>query len=176
MLTTRTLIALFALGLPTLLLATQDPPAASPSPPASQPVGGDGGGQFRKPAQAEGMDVLLRRQETRPILPTPTRRSSQEPRAADEEGLWPDGSLLVDRTGRVSRSGDRYEFEFAVEGERTPRRLEFLRNQLLELVEEEHEHGTAEFAISAVVTRYRGANFLLLQKVHRRVSNGNLGP
>ncbi|HMQ16851.1 MAG TPA: hypothetical protein PKC49_12845 [Phycisphaerae bacterium] len=148
-----------------------EPPAAASQP--AQPSREESG--FRKPAQAAGMDALLRRQEARPIMPT----RSAAPAGRDEGsegGLWPDGALLIDRSGRAIRTGDRFEFEFSVEGETTPRRLLLLPNQLLELLEDEHDRGAAEFVISAQVTRHRGVNYLLLQKVLRRVNNGNLGP
>lgn len=150
------------------------------SPPGSQPSTAPADDGFRKPVQARDLDELMRRQEATPVLPVAPEAAGDR-RTADRDreagSLLVDGTRVVDRPGRLIRSGQRSEFEFYVEEDSgAPRVMEILKNQFLEAMEREAEGGASEFVISAEVTRYRGANYLLLRKVLRRLSHGNLAP
>lgn len=166
------------------LTAAQDPrsqdgaaPQAPASRPASQPASRDAG--YRKPIQARELEPLLRGQEARPVLPTPVGREQElaSARRAAEAALFLDGEPLVDRPGRLVRRGERCEFVFRLDDtSQKTATLELHRNQLLEAMEDEAESGATEFIVSGEITRYRGTNGLLLRKVLRRVSNGNVAP
>jgi hypothetical protein len=152
-------------------LAQDSRPAdgATPQPAASQPG-------FRKPRQADELAPLLRQQEARPINPVVVGRGERVNLERDRQrGLLADGVTVPDRAGRLLHEADRPMFEFATE-DGSRHRMELLRNSLLEAMEQELATGADEFIVSAEVTRYRGANYMLLRKVLRRVTNGNLSP
>lgn len=162
---------------PVAILGSQSQDPGTP-PATSQPASAPADAGFRRPEQARGLDVLIRQQEVRPVLPTspaPASSGVDEPALPDRGDNWSDGSLLIERPGRYSRSDDHARFEF-VSDDGKQRSLKLLENQLLETMEREAEYGTQEFVISAEVTLYRGENYLLLRKVLTRVSNGNLSP
>jgi hypothetical protein len=150
-------------------------PAASQ--PTSQPVAST---RPRNPAQARILEGLLRATEPRqakPILPDSLDRG-EEKASAGGPPLLLDGTPVSERLGRLVRSGDRSEFHFSpgsLSGN-TPLVMEFNRNALLEAMETEAAAGVEEFIISAEVSRYRGANYLLLRKYRRQLSHGNLSP
>lgn len=147
------------------------------APAASQPGGEEPG--LRKPKQAADLEKLLRARETPPLSPTPIDAPKRSGKTLGKGGvpLLPEGTAVVDRPGRLVRSGDRCEFSFHVDDSMSaPISMELLRNEFLELMEREAQSGATEFTISAEVTRYRDANYLLVRKVLRRVSNGNIAP
>jgi hypothetical protein len=154
-----------------------DAQPATSTQPTTQPAPRDAG--YRKPMQARELEPLLRGQEARPVLPTPVSREQElaGSRRAAESALFLDGEPLVDRPGRLIRRGERSEFVFRIDdASQKTVTLELHRNQLLEAMEDEADHGLSEFIVSGEITRYRGTNGLLLRKVLRRVSNGNVGP
>ncbi len=173
-------LALMALGL--LVLG---PTAASPKPqkagdtqPAARP--GENAAGVRRPQQADVLrDLLLQQGRTRPV---PARAAETVtaggPRLGpDGQPLLLEGTFLIERPGRLVYDGGRPRFEFLLDdGATAPRILELLPSQLLETMEQEARQGFSEFVISAEVTQYQGANYLMLRKVLRRVSNGNIGP
>jgi hypothetical protein len=137
---------------------------------------------LRRPAQADILKNLLGRNER----PTPIK--PQEPQATsgpaghgggDEAGqaMLLEGTFLIERPGRLVREEGRAKFVFLTDGNSAaPRAMEIVPNQLLEMLERESEAGFSEFVISAEVTRYKGANYLILRKILRRVGHGNLTP
>lgn len=136
-----------------------------------------------QPREADLYRELLREEE-RPtrVLPqtgaAPIRPSitSSAPRVG-KDGLLTEGTLMIDRPGRLVRTAERSEFQFIVdESDPDPRTMEILKNGLLEAVERESDAGVKEFYITARITRYRDANYLLLLKYRRQLSHGNLGP
>ncbi len=91
--------------------------------------------------------------------------------------LRPEGSMLVDRAGRLVREGNWWTFVF--ESNKTtsaeaPVRL--LPNQMLETMEIASAGGTrsAVFLVSGEITEFHGSNYLLLRKVLVRRDLGNL--
>lgn len=163
--------------------ANQYAPAAPADPPTTQPMTQPTTPNLRRPVQVEILEQLLREREApKPILPTkpdaPSDRTLR-PDGTVTPGLMLDGAVVVSRPGRLIRNADRSEFTFVtddVAAGLSSKTLPLLPNQLLEAMEQQAERGVTEFEITAEVTRYRGQNFLLLRKVLRRVSNGNLAP
>jgi len=146
-------------------------PASAPASPRT----------LRRPEQAEIIQDLLRqRDKAGVILPQDPQegQSSGAVRAAtaDDSSLLPEGTILVERPGRLVSDGGRPMFVFltSATGGR-PQSMELLPCQLLEALERESARGS-EFTVSGEVTRYRGRNYLLLLKVLHRVNHGNLSP
>jgi len=156
-----------------------DPPATQP---ASRPA--DSHSRLRTPTQADILKKLLALdRRPKPIRPVdPGAASGGEPDATagfDPEGqpLLLEGTHLAERPGRLVHEAGRAKFVFHVDGSsRAPRTMEILENGLLEAMERQAEAGFDKFIISADVTRYRDRNYLLLRKILRRVSHGNLSP
>lgn len=92
------------------------------------------------------------------------------PRGVQRSGkkLLPEGFYVVDRRGRLVRSGDQWMFAFESDGKAlADPPMGLLRNEWLERVESEvatGAHGVI-FRVSGEVTCYRGKNYLLLRKV-----------
>jgi hypothetical protein len=147
--------------------------------PASQPAGRTV--SPRNPTQARILEELLRDAEQarpRPIVSEPqVERGRGSAEGSQPGSLLPDG-YLVERAGRLVRSGEHVEFHFTSgsPAEGAPNIMEFNKNRWLEAMEVEAEAGVEEFVISAEVTRYRGRNYLNLLKYRRQVSHGNLTP
>lgn len=159
---------------------------ASPKPsgaPASAPTSAPANPRtLRRPAQTEIIQDLLRqREQTGVILPQDPQAGAAataiEPGGGtDASGVIPEGTILVERPGRLVSEGGRATFVFlaAATGAHA-QTMELLPNQLLEAMERESGANT-EFTISGQVTRYRGRNYLLLLKVLHRLGHGNLSP
>jgi hypothetical protein len=178
----RTLLAtLVAVSLTAAAQQSRDDGAQPPaSQPASEPAVRSAP---RNPTQARILEELLRGTEPRqakPILPV-TPGGSSAPGAETPNGnasLLLEGTVLIERAGRLVRLGDRVEFHFkgGSPAENAADAMEFNKNGLLEAMEAEAAAGVEEFIISAEVTRYRGANYLLLRKYRRQIAHGNLSP
>ncbi len=165
----------------------KSPQNMAQKPPTSQPSTRPAQGQttLRRPPQAEILEKLLDRQVAPPpVLPREAgdRRRAEGPgphmvRDKTGAGLLVEGTILVERAGRLVVGTDRDQFVFnADEGAEGLQTMGICPNQLLEAMEEQAESGNTEFIISAEVTRYHGQNYLLIRKVLRRVPNGNLNP
>ncbi|MFO0837202.1 MAG: hypothetical protein U1D55_01650 [Phycisphaerae bacterium] len=144
--------------------------AASTSP--AEPATGSRAGST---VNTELLNQLLKAERQRSIPP-----STLNPKiaaAAEDASLLLEGTMLVDRPGRIVIRGERAEFEFAPDASgKGARSMEILRTQLLEYMEREAAGGVSEFTVSAEVKRYRGRNTIELVKVARRIDHGNLGP
>ena len=178
----RTLLAtLVAVSLTAAAQERKDDRAQPPaSQPASQPAVRSAP---RNPTQARILEELLRGTEPRqakPILPvTPGSNANSAAGAPNGNAfLLLEGTVLIERPGRLVRVGDRAEFHFksGSPAENAADAMEFNKNGLLEAMEAEAAAGVEEFIISAEVTRYRGANYLLLRKYRRQIAHGNLSP
>ncbi len=152
------------------------------NPPASQPVRSAPPAR-RTPKQVEILQNLLRdRERPAPIVShhTSDKGLVPIPGARTAEGGRPlilEGRTLVERSGRLVLEDGTSFFVLTLEGEKEPRKMQLLPCELLEALERAAATSTSnEFVISAEVTRYRGANYLLLRKVLQRVGNGNLRP
>jgi hypothetical protein len=165
-------------------LGAQEEKGQQEAPPASQPASRPAERESpRDPIQAQIYEELLRNAErprAKPILSVEPGREGQEAEAAGgpAASLLLEGTVLIERAGRLVRTGDRLAFHFKAGAlaEGATDTMEVLKNGLLEAMEAEAEAGVKEFVISAEVTRYRGQNFLLLRKYRRQTPHGNLGP
>ena len=171
-----------------LSAGNQEEPAAkqeqaTTQPAASQPTTSPRA--MRPPAQAEIIENLLR-DGSRPtlILPQDSQAiigdgvtSSRPATEPDGPALLVEGTMLVERPGRLVWEQDKAKFAFFAPGQSPGlRTMEILPSQLLEAMEREARVGSSEFVISAEVTRYKDCNYLLLRKILRRVRHGNLSP
>lgn len=136
-----------------------------------------------KPTQSQIYEELLRDTQRiqEPIMSTDPDRPDGAARPGEDAGdggLLLEGTVLVERSGRLVRRGDSSEFKIAPGSlpENAPEVMEFNKNGLLEAMEREHDTGVMQFVISAEVTRYRGRNYLTLLKYRRTASHGNLSP
>lgn len=150
--------------------------------PASQPSATSRRSSLRKPAAIELVERLLRKKEARaPILPVarkgPIGIQQKRGKDARRDGLFLEGTMLMERTGRLVRDGKNSHFEFDALGPgRALRRLQIVPNSLLEQMEREAAAGIKAFKITAEVTLYGGRNYLLLKKENPITTRGNLKP
>jgi hypothetical protein len=158
----------------------QGQPASQPanSQPSTRPA--ETAGTLRKPTQASILKGLLRQAERpepiRPVEPT-TAPAGGVAHGADGQPLFLEGTMLVERRGRLIHEDGRAKFVlYADVSSPAPRTLEIIPSQLLEAMEREGRAGFSEFIVTAEVTRYKDRNYLILRKILRRVGHGNLGP
>lgn len=142
-----------------------------------------------EPSYAEILKALQKetRRVPRPVTPpsdpsghrraVPVLPRDENPVRAPARTLLPDGSRLVDRSGRLTREGDYFTFSFEDRGQGAPELpIRLLPNRLLEDMEIVSAGGTKPivFVVSGEVTEYRGVNYLLIQKLLVRPDLGNL--
>lgn len=164
--------------------AAQSPPAATSQPTDTRPASGSPGTHV--PEQVEIIENLLRdRERSTLILPQDPQSIAREAVQAARPGtglagtqLLAEGTMLVERPGRLVRDEGKPMFVFhSSEAGPALRQMELLPNGFLEALEGEADRlENAEFVISGEVTCYRERNYLLLTKVLRRSSHGNLAP
>ena len=166
-----------------VLIQSQEGKPAADTPPDTQPASrpSEFSTTLRRPEQANILKGLLRREERpEPVKPEDPDAASGEAETkvgADGKPLLLEGTLLVERPGRLVREEGRSKFVLHAEGDASAARsMEILPNQLLEAIEREAEAGFTEFVVTAEVTRYRDRNYLILLKILRRVGHGNLSP
>lgn len=86
--------------------------------------------------------------------------------------------ILADRTGFIRDSGDEIEFVFDGLGRNVPGvSVKLLACEVLERTERQQlaEPEAVRFKVAGIVTRYKGENYLLLQRAIRVYSHGNFG-
>ena len=165
---------------------SEEPKGAQPERAATQPESSSAvDAPVRTPPRVSPEEVLRAFQMDRPtrvpIAPsegTGVTATDAEPSLPRTSRRLPDGFFLVDRVGRVVKDGDWYVFVFEGYSESHPETpIKLLPNQLLERMVLETEAGTGStvFIVSGEVTEFRSENYLLLRKLLRRRSLGNLG-
>lgn len=172
-----------------LLALVEEPGHDEPvtSQPASRPATAQDPEPRREPSSTEILRKLQEesRREAKGIVrggvpgtrPEPIEQDPGNAIAPLEGKLLPDGSRLVDRSGRLAKAEDYMTFSFESRGKGAPERpIRLLPNRLLEDMEMYSEGGAKPvvFVISGEVTEYRGVNYLLIQKLLVRPSTGNL--
>lgn len=164
---THLVVALFTLLAPPPQ-STQ--PATMPGLPASQRA------SVRDVRQLDIYRKLLReRDAAQPLLPTHDPSENENDAQTTAGGLLLEGTMLVQKSGRLVREAERSLFEFDALGIRNaPSSFELVRNALLETAENAAERGGNQFIITAEVTRYRGRNLLILKQVNIRPPSRNL--
>ncbi len=164
-----------------------EPPASAPAgaPQAAAPEPGEP----PTPAQPSPEEVIRELKRTREQLATitPTEPESDFPGIVDPQAapispnavldpLMPEGTYVIDRAGRLVRSGSWYAFDMEGSGQvvRT-QAMRILPSKLLESMERASAGGAEDvtFNITAEVTEFHGRNYLLLRKVliQRRLGN-----
>ncbi len=161
----------------------QEPPQTDDSKDQPPTEGADDA-SVRTPAKVSAEDVLKAFQKDRPtrVPIAPSARSDEPPLGVGPPGTGtsrrlPDGFFLVDRVGRVVKAEDWYVFTFESYSESHPEPpMKLLPNQLLErmVLESESATDSTTFIVSGEVTEFMGENYLLLRKLLRRRSLGNL--
>lgn len=143
----------------------------------------------RPPSPAEILQELMKKDRVRPapIPPsTPGHPYETQPAEPPTTGpgpkhepspLRPDGTMITDRIGRLTKGSKGWLFAFESEAKvlrESP--MQILPNQDLETMERISSNGTVpvKFRVSGEVTTYRGANYLLLRKVLVVYGQGNL--
>lgn len=177
-----------------------DDDAAAVQPNTTQPKGDPGSTEqpvrrirssvnMQSAPKASADDVLRQfeqdRPKARPLLPGRgnRERTVHEPLTDGDlrrsPARLPEGYFLVDRAGRLTREGPWFVFNFIGDNNPTatpdpPMRL--LPNRMLERMIRESKGSTVsvEFIVSGEVTDFMGENHLLLRKLLRKRSVGNL--
>ncbi len=161
------------------------PAASQPAPVASQPAGS------QMPRDAEYLKELIRETERQPLAPpkgaaptTPnstsvnaeTTRGNAATLRAGGEPAFVDGTMIVERAGKLSRAGDDVEFSFARDDGKGVLRLTLLPCQLLEQVERDMTQAVNQATLTGEITQYKNRSFLLIRTYRRQVDRGNLSP
>ena len=145
---------------------TTQPAATQPSDARSMPAGQllD---QMLKP-QGAGAKPL----QPLPDQPAPDRTSGAAAVApgAMQMNVIREGSFLVDRTGRLTKSpdGQQYEFVFDADGKNMKDPPVIILPNLKLMAMENAVNSSSrdlQFRITGMVTEYRGRNYVLLEKV-----------
>ena len=126
--------------------------------------------QLLKPPQQTG---------TRPLAPLPQVSGGGPDKTSGAGAVAPsapvvnvlrEGTFLVDRVGRLSRSSDGSQAEFVFESDGTALQdppLVIVPNLKLQQMEDAVANSVRDprFRVSGMVTEYRGRNYILLEKV-----------
>lgn len=142
------IVTIVSMGAWTLLAQTS---------PSTQPSAGDVLDRLLGPDPAGGPT---------PLQPTRPRNAP----AATSGAVIREGSYIVDRTGRLTRSPDGQSWMFAFESEGRSLQeppLQLLPNLKLMAIEDAARVSGRDlrYRVSGMVTEYRGRNYLLLEKV-----------
>jgi hypothetical protein len=145
---------------------TTQPAATQPSDARSMPAG-------------QLLDQMLRPQgagaaplQPLPDAPAPDRTSGANAVApgAAQMSVIREGSFIVDRTGRLTKSADgqQYEFTFDADGKNMKDPPVIILPNLKLMAMETAVNASSrdlQFRITGMVTEYRGRNYVLLEKV-----------
>lgn len=156
--------------------ATSQPtsrPAATQ--PSSRPAGENSSRTpLRRPEQVRlFQDLLQKANEPGVIQP----EGPAEPKSESTAGILPEGTTIAERSGKLVRSGDHWEFQFYRDDVQPGLQgIEVLKSAFLDQMERLVQKGATEFIVSGELTAYRGQNFLLIRKVRRQLDHGNISP
>ncbi len=147
--------------------------AKSTSGPATRPA--------KELSAEEMLSQMLKPQTTgnKPLAPLPAAASGGADKNSGRGAVAPaaplvnvlrEGTFLVDRVGRLSRSADGSQAEFAFESDGTALQdppVVIVPNLKLMQMEDAVAAGTRDlrFRVSGMMTEYRGRNYILLEKV-----------
>jgi hypothetical protein len=177
-------LALTTIGLFTLAYAADPPPAAPSTKP--KPAAKAATSPTTKPAKElsaeEMLSQMLKAPEktgSRPLAPLPEVKGGVPDKTSGKGAVAPsapvvsvlrEGTFLVDRLGRLSRSADGSRAEFAFESDGTALQdppVVIIPNLKLMQMEDAAANSIRDlrFRVSGMVTEYRGRNHILLEKV-----------
>ena len=158
-------IAIFVFSAVAAAQATQ--PSAPAPPPSTQPSAGRLLDEMLKPS-----GTTARPLQPLPDPPAPDRTSGVAAVAPGSEQmpLIREGSFIVDRTGRLTKSADGQQFEFSFESDgRAMKDPPVVIIPSLKLMAMEGavngSNRDLKFRITGMVTEYKGRNYVLLEKV-----------
>ncbi|MBC8107280.1 MAG: hypothetical protein H7Z14_11870 [Anaerolineae bacterium] len=142
-------------------------PASSAQPPSTQPSAGRLLDEMLKPS-----GTTARPLQPLPDPPAPDRTSGGAAVAPGSEQMpvIREGSFIVDRTGRLTKSPDGQQFEFNFEADgRTMKDPPVVIIPNLKLMAMENavngSNRDLKFRVTGMVTEYKGRNYVLLEKV-----------
>ena len=154
-------VGMFALTSIGLAQATQ------PTAPATQPSAGQLLDQMLKPNGATARPL-----QPLPDPPAPDRTTGGAAVApgAQQMPVIREGSYIVDRTGRLTKSADgqQFEFNFEADGRAMQDPPVVIIPNLKLMAMENAVNGSnrdLKFRITGMVTEYKGRNYVLLEKV-----------
>ncbi len=166
---------------------TSGEPAAKPAESDTPAPADSSQDDVRTPKQPSAEDIIREFQKQRPqnVPLAPVGQEDEtivsgvdaSPEGTRKAPLLPDGSLLVDRAGRVVKEGQWWLFVFESDNEsllEPPMKL--LPCQALERMVRESRGGVDSviFIVTAEVTDFKGENYILPRKVMRKRNLGNL--
>jgi len=132
------------------------------------------------PSAAAVLNVLSQDRQAKPLtgrtVPV-AEPESRQPRDVGDARVLPDGSVIVDRVGRLVRDAEGWLFVFeSGGGSSTHAPVRVLPSRLLATMEAASVGGTkhTSFVISGEVVTYRRRSYLFVRKVLARRSLGNL--
>jgi hypothetical protein len=149
------------------------PQPSPPAPPTDQPPG--------QPTAEEVLRAFEQdRPKNEPLTPVDvslaTPGGKEDPAAKRPRARYPDGYMLTERAGRITRDGQWYIFSFESSStafEEPPVKL--LPNLMLERAAFEIQGSpNLVFVVSGEITDFNGENYLLLRKLLRRRDLGNI--
>jgi hypothetical protein len=124
-------------------------------------------------------EFLKKRPEAIPILPTGQPDETvvrQSDSGSDVHARLPDGHILSDRAGRISKIGERWMFSFESDNVSNPEPpITMLECRILEQMVRESRGGTEPviFIVTGEITDFRGENYLLPRMALRKRDLGN---
>lgn len=137
-------------------------PAAPAVPSANQMLD-----QLLQPAATQPVRPLQPAPQAVPDVDRSTGANAVAPGAANMP-LLREGSYVVDRTGRLTKAGEGWEFNFDADGKAmTDPPLKVLPNLKLVLMEDQLKATSRDlrFRITGQLTEYRGRNYVMIDKV-----------
>jgi hypothetical protein len=185
-------LSLSAAGWGALALAEEKAPAApgSARPTATQPKQAPASNPATRPAKELSAEQMLSEMlknpdkkngagGARPLAPLPQPKTGGADKSSGRGAVAPsapvvnvlrEGTLLVDRVGRLTRSADGSQAEFTFEADGTSLQdppMVIIPNLKLMQMEDAAANSVRDlrFRASGVVTEYRGRNHILLEKV-----------
>jgi hypothetical protein len=165
-----------------LLAAVAVTGIAQNPPPADEDNNKDGNSSTQPPAPPSAKDVMefiKQRPRNEPIQPTEETNPSRTVESQQQRlrARLMEGSMIIDRAGRLTKDGDWWAFSFESDSPEHPEPpIRLLPNRLLERMVRESDRGSDRivYIISAEITEFEGMNYLLLDKLLRQRTMGNL--
>jgi hypothetical protein len=160
----RTISFLFAVAMSVSASFAQ---TTQPAAPSTQPSAGQLLDQMLKPSGSTARPL-----QPLPDPPAPDRTTGAAAVApgAEQMPVIREGSYIVDRTGRLTKSADGQQFEFNFESDGRAMKdppVVIIPNLKLMAMENavNGSNRDLKFRITGMVTEYKGRNYVLLEKV-----------
>lgn len=160
-------------------------PSTQPAAATSQPAA------TQMPRDAEYLKELIRETDRQPPAPPKgavPSNSTGSPQSGTlirggsasmsdrGETMFAEGTMIVERTGRVNRVAEEIEFSLNRDDGKGVLRFTLLPCQLLEELERDLTVGVGQAVVTGEITRYKNRAYLLLRTYRRQADRGNLSP